>query len=140
MQTPQSSSDSVASPPEQKALISQRKTDHINLCASGEVEFRGKGTLLDDLQLIHDALPDRHVDAIDLRTPLLGKVLAAPTDSPVMQGKISIDQAVRALEGTLTLPHAGPAIEVVDRAGLARLKIEESLAPAWFKPTFDVKG
>ncbi len=69
-----------------------------------------------------------------------GKVLAAPTDSPVMQGKISIDQAVRALEGTLTLTHAGPAIEVVDRAGLARLKIEESLAPAWFKPTFDVKG
>ena len=60
------------------ALISQRKSDHIALCASGEVEFRGKGTLLDQVQLVHDALPDRHLDDIDLSTPLLGKVLKAP--------------------------------------------------------------
>ena len=68
-----------------------------------------------------------------------GKVLAAPTDSPVMQGKISIDQAVRALEGSLTVIHAGPAIQIVDQAGLARLDIADSLAPAWFTPTFEVK-
>ncbi len=67
-----------------------------------------------------------------------GKVLAAPTDSPVMQGKLAIDQAVRALEGSLTLIHAGPSIEVIDRASIDGLQIEASLAPAWFKPTFDV--
>ncbi len=68
-----------------------------------------------------------------------GKVLAAPTDSPVMQGKISVDQAVRALEGSLGLVHAGPAIRIIDRAALDSLDITDSLAPAWFKPTFEVK-
>lgn len=68
-----------------------------------------------------------------------GKVLAAPTDSPVLQGKISIDQAVRALEGSLTVIHAGPSIQIVDQEGLDRLDIADSLAPAWFTPTFEVK-
>jgi isopentenyl-diphosphate delta-isomerase len=58
--------------------IKRRKADHIALCASGEVEFRDKGTLLDEVQLVHDALPDRHFDEIDLSTQLLGKTLRAP--------------------------------------------------------------
>src|SRR3954470_2490065 len=58
--------------------IQKRKADHLALCASNAVAFRNKGTLLDDLQLVHDALPDRHVDDIDLTTRLLGKVLRAP--------------------------------------------------------------
>lgn len=68
-----------------------------------------------------------------------GKVLAAPTDSPVMQGKLAIDQAVRTLEGSLSISHAGPAIRIVDQNVLDQLDIAESLAPAWFKPTFEVK-
>src|SRR6185295_14044371 len=28
-----------------------------------------------------------------------GRIMAAPTDSPVVQGRVAIDQAVRALEG-----------------------------------------
>ena len=68
-----------------------------------------------------------------------GKVLAAPTDSPVMQGKLAIDQAVRALEGTLSVVHAGPAIKIVDQARLHSINLDASLAPAWFKPTFEVK-
>ena len=68
-----------------------------------------------------------------------GKVLAAPTDSPVMQGKIAVDQAVRALEGSLSMVHAGPAIQIVDQSNVNTLNIRNSLAPAWFKPTFEVK-
>ena len=30
--------------------IQKRKADHIALCASGEVEFRNKGTLLDEVR------------------------------------------------------------------------------------------
>jgi isopentenyl-diphosphate delta-isomerase len=66
--------------------IQQRKADHLALCASGEVEFRGKGTLLDEVALVHDALPDRHVDDVDLTTPLLGKTLRAPVVISGMTG------------------------------------------------------
>ena len=58
--------------------IQRRKADHLALCASGEVEFRDKGTLLDEVALVHDALPDRHFDEVDLTTHLLGKKLKAP--------------------------------------------------------------
>jgi len=68
-----------------------------------------------------------------------GKVLAAPTDSPVMQGKIAVDQAVRALQGSLRITHAGPSIQVVDQAQVGAINIDDSLAPAWFTPTFEVK-
>ena len=67
-----------------------------------------------------------------------GKVIAAPTDSPVLQGRLAVDQAVRALEGTLTLRHAGPAIHMIDQKNITGGDIAESLAPAWFKPTFTV--
>lgn len=66
--------------------INKRKADHIALCASGEVEFRKKSTLLDDVQLVHDALPDRHFDEVDLTTPLLGKTLKAPVVISAMTG------------------------------------------------------
>jgi protein TorT len=68
-----------------------------------------------------------------------GKVVAAPTDSPVLQGRIAVDQAVRALEGSLTIRHAGPAIHVVDQAGISTFGVADSLAPAWFTPTFQVE-
>lgn len=68
-----------------------------------------------------------------------GKVLAAPTDSPVLQGELSVDQAIRALEGTLTVPHAGPAIRIIDNQNINKTDINDSLAPASFKPTFKVE-
>lgn len=68
-----------------------------------------------------------------------GKVVAAPTDSPPLQGRIAIDQAIRAIEGTLRYRHVGPPVEVIDRNNIQALDLERSLAPAWFKPTFDVQ-
>jgi isopentenyl-diphosphate delta-isomerase len=66
--------------------IKRRKADHIALCASGEVDFREKGTLLDEVQLVHDALPDLHFDEVDLSTKLLGKTLKAPVVISGMTG------------------------------------------------------
>jgi isopentenyl-diphosphate delta-isomerase len=66
--------------------IARRKMDHLALCASGEVDFREKGTLLDEVQLVHDALPDRHFEEVDLSTPLFGKVLQAPVVVSAMTG------------------------------------------------------
>ena len=66
--------------------IRLRKADHIALCASGEVEFRDKGPLFDEVQLVHDAMPDRHFDDVDLSTKLLGKTLKAPIVISAMTG------------------------------------------------------
>ena len=67
-----------------------------------------------------------------------GRILAAPTDSPVMQGRISIDQAVRVLEGKPYLKHAGPEIIMVDGNNVNHLDLNASLAPPTFLPTFRV--
>ncbi len=58
--------------------ISQRKVDHIELCAEDEVEYRGKTTLLEDVELLHDSLPELDFDAIDTSITAFGKTLDAP--------------------------------------------------------------
>ncbi len=65
-----------------------------------------------------------------------GRILAAPTDSPVMQGRISIDQAVRILEGRDIVKHTGPNIEMIDQDNWQEFDISQSLAPPSFLPTF----
>src|SRR5207247_604128 len=47
-----------------------------------------------------------------------GAVLAAPTDSAVIQGRIAIDQAVRILENKPYTKHTGPAIYVIDKSNI----------------------
>jgi isopentenyl-diphosphate delta-isomerase len=66
--------------------IGQRKSDHITLCATGEVGFRGVGTLLDQVRLVHDALPDLNADALDTSMSLFGKRLRAPLVIASMTG------------------------------------------------------
>jgi protein TorT len=65
-----------------------------------------------------------------------GRILAAPTDAPVMQGRISIDQAVRILEGREVIKHTGPQIQMIDQNNWQDFDISNSLAPPSFLPTF----
>jgi isopentenyl-diphosphate delta-isomerase len=58
--------------------ISDRKRSHLELCQGEEVEYAGKTTLLEEVELVHDALPELAVDAVELGTELLGKRLRAP--------------------------------------------------------------
>ena len=58
--------------------ISKRKDEHLDLAARGEVGFRSKTTLLECVQLVHDAMPELDLDAIDLGVRLLGRKLRAP--------------------------------------------------------------
>jgi len=67
-----------------------------------------------------------------------GKVLAAPTDAPVLQGRLAVDQAIRAIERTIEHKHVGPAITLVDRANVDQIDLDESLAPGSFAPRFQV--
>ena len=67
------------------------------------------------------------------------RIEAAPTDFPVIQGRLGIEQAVRLLEGRLELVHLGPAIRLVDLDNVDELGTGTSLAPAWFAPRFIVE-
>src|SRR5262249_28295834 len=62
------------------------KADHIELCATGDVGFRGKTTLLDDVDLVHDALPELSLDDLDTSVSLLGKTLRMPLVIAAMTG------------------------------------------------------
>ena len=73
-------------PPNSQSDIRTRKADHLALVAAGEVEFREKGTLLDEVSLVHHALPEMHYDEVDLATPLLGTLLRAPVIVAGMTG------------------------------------------------------
>jgi len=67
-----------------------------------------------------------------------GQILAAPTDSPVIQGRIAVDQAIRILEGKDYLKHVGPALFVVTQDNIKEFDTASTLAPPTFKPTFKV--
>ena len=67
-----------------------------------------------------------------------GRILSAPTDFPVLQGKLAIEQAVRALEGKLEITHVGPRVVVVDQNNLDEIGADESLAPPAFLPVFQL--
>lgn len=70
-----------------------------------------------------------------LRGIVRGRILAAPTDFPVLQGRLSVGQAVNLLEKRPFPRDFGPAIRVVDRATLKGIDLDESIPPSRFVPT-----
>jgi isopentenyl-diphosphate delta-isomerase len=73
--------------------LGDRKGDHLELCAREDVGFRGTSTLLGEVRLLHDSLPELSVDELDLRARLFGKVLRAPLVIASMTG--GTDEAKR---------------------------------------------
>lgn len=66
--------------------IKQRKVDHLDLCATDDVAFRERTTLLENVQLIHQSLPELALSEVDLSVTLLGKTLRAPLLIAAMTG------------------------------------------------------
>lgn len=59
-----------------------------------------------------------------------GTVLASPTDSPVIQARVAVDLAVRALEGKQSPQRVSPRIEVIDKDSLQRFDISHLMPPS----------
>lgn len=66
------------------------------------------------------------------------KVLFSPTDKMVLQGRLSIQQAINYLEGLPAPSLANPVIESLYPAHLPTEIIAQSLSPAEFRPQFSV--
>ena len=87
------------------ADIEQRKADHLDLCATDDVAFRQRTTLLECVRLVHQALPEADFDSIDTRIRLLGKELRAPLLIAAMTGgherAAEINQALASIANEL---------------------------------------
>ena len=65
-----------------------------------------------------------------------GHILCAPTDSPVIQGRIAVDQMVRILEHKPYHKRVGPHIYIIDGNNIDSFERETSLAPGGFRATY----
>jgi protein TorT len=65
-----------------------------------------------------------------------GHILCAPTDSPVIQGRIAVDQMVRILEHKPFHARVGPHIYVIDKDNIGSFDRRTSLAPGGFRATY----
>lgn len=87
------------------ADIKQRKADHLDLCATDEVAFRQRTTLLECVRLVHQSLPEATFDSIDTRIRLFGKELRAPLLIAAMTGgherAAEVNQALAAIADEL---------------------------------------
>jgi isopentenyl-diphosphate delta-isomerase len=84
-----------------KEVIRQRKVDHLELCAREDVEYRVQTTLLEDVRLMHQSLPEISVDEVDLSTSIFGRSLSAPLCISGMTG--GADRARDVNRGLATL-------------------------------------
>jgi isopentenyl-diphosphate delta-isomerase len=65
-----------------------RKNDHLELCARGNVSCSRKTTLLEDVELVHEALPEFSAAGLDLSASLFGRTLRAPLLVTALSGGV----------------------------------------------------
>lgn len=66
--------------------IQNRKTDHLDLAARGDVAFRQKTALFECVELVHCSLPELALSDVDLTSTLFGRKLRAPLLIAAMTG------------------------------------------------------
>jgi len=68
-----------------------------------------------------------------------GTIIAAPTDSNVIQARMAVDMMARILEGKPFFKHAAPRVVVIDRENLPDWDSSTTLAPRGFRAMFSVE-
>ncbi|MCP4581341.1 MAG: type 2 isopentenyl-diphosphate Delta-isomerase [candidate division Zixibacteria bacterium] len=66
-------------------LLSRRKSEHLQIVADQDVAYT-RGTLLNNIQIPHQALPELSIDDIDMSVKFFGKSLKAPLMITSMTG------------------------------------------------------
>lgn len=74
--------------------IADRKAEHIALCETDQVAFQRKSNLLEEVELIHEALPEMSLDEVDLSVEFAGKTLRAPLMIAAMTGGTDLAEAI----------------------------------------------
>src|SRR5690606_28345107 len=86
----------AAAAPEARVVSDElrvRKLAHLELCATGDVEAR-RSTLLEEVHLLHEALPELAWHEVDLSVELFGRTLHAPLVISGMTGGAPAARAV----------------------------------------------
>jgi isopentenyl-diphosphate delta-isomerase len=115
------------------ANIAQRKTDHLHIARSGQGAFH-RSTLLENVHLVHSALPGIAFDEVDLGTTLLGRNLAAPIIIAGMTGGTkegrTLNRALAAAAQTLGIAFGlGSQRPMLDKPALAATYEVRDVAP-----------
>ncbi|MEI7961581.1 MAG: type 2 isopentenyl-diphosphate Delta-isomerase [archaeon] len=74
--------------------IEQRKKDHLTLCATKDVSFHEKTTLLECVELNYKCLPELSLADVNLGTEFLGKKFAFPFMVSAMTGGAQVGKKV----------------------------------------------
>ena len=75
--------------------IERRKREHVEL-AAGDAVRQGGGAGFDDVQLVHEALPETSVEAVDTSVELLGHQLRLPLVISAMTGGFAGGEEINA--------------------------------------------
>jgi isopentenyl-diphosphate delta-isomerase len=109
-------------PPRTTPEIIRRKGDHVDICLRDDIV--NASNYWDDVQLVHCALPEVDLDAVDVTTELFGRQLGAPIVIASMTGGHShgreINESLAAAAAELRIPMGvgsqRPALEHPDYA------------------------
>lgn len=69
-----------------------------------------------------------------------GQIMGFATQYPVLEGRVAIDMAVRALEGKPLMKFAKPIPDMISKSNVSKINMGLVLAPASWKPVYSVNA
>jgi isopentenyl-diphosphate delta-isomerase len=98
-----------------------RKTDHLRICLNENVQAKLKTSGFEDVNLIHEALPDFSLEEIDTSVNFFGRKLSMPLIISAMTG--GTEEAARI---NASLAEAAEKFKVAMAVGSQRVALEDS--------------
>lgn len=102
-------------------MLTDRKDEHLSVVLGRRHKKSGKSTGFEALEFVHCALPEMHLDNVDVTTSFLGKRISAPLLVSSMTGG-----PARAATINENLARACEALKLPFAVGSQRVAIEES--------------